>query len=110
MAEESDGYTGGGTVTWETEFGSITMAQSQIYADPGNFACDGDGDGVNEVMPSRAEYDELKEEIIAIKKQVILIDRDNCLEADYKELKEAYEAYEALAKKLRTFKALKDSA
>jgi hypothetical protein len=67
-------------------------------------------DGFEEVMPSRSDYDELKDEIADIKEHIILIDRDNCLEADYKELKAAYDAYEELRDKLRTFKALKDSA
>lgn len=61
----------------------------------------------------QSELDEFKEEtnerLAAIEEQVILINRDNILEEDYKELEEAYNAYNDLRDKLRTFKALKDS-
>ena len=98
-----------GTITLTTEFGSLTMAPSQMNI--GNtINWDVNEGDFNEIGPSKSDYDELREEVAAIKEQIILIDRDNCLEADYKELKEAYKAYEELRDKLRTFKTLKDSA
>lgn len=46
----------------------------------------------------------------ALEDQVLLIRRDVVLEKEYEELKEAWQAYNDLLAKLKTFKALKDSA
>ena len=50
------------------------------------------------------------EYIAKMQKHMAYVDRDNALEEDFEELREAWETYNELLEKLRTFKALKDSA
>lgn len=54
--------------------------------------------------------DEMLERMAKIEEQIVLVRPDQILEEDYKELAEAWKAYNDLAEKLKTFKALKDSA
>lgn len=54
--------------------------------------------------------DEMFGRIEAIEEQIVLVRRDNALEKDFDELKEAWEKYNEILEKLRTFKALQDSA
>ena len=71
--------------------------------------------------PTQSDLDALRDEmkalqeimgdrLDAIEDQIFFVRRDQILEEDYKELKEAWEAYNNLVEKLRTFKRLKDSA
>ena len=54
--------------------------------------------------------DEICKRMDALEEQVVLVQRDTVLEKDFKELKEAWKAYNDLLEKLKTFKALQDSA
>jgi len=58
----------------------------------------------------KAHREIMSDRLDAIEDQIVLVRRDNALEEDYKELKEAWKAYNKLAERLRTFKRLKDSA
>ena len=71
--------------------------------------------------PLNAELNEMKEELAnfkeeinhrleKIEEQMAIVRPDAFLEAEFDELREAYEAYNKLMEKLRTFKALQDSA
>jgi len=103
----------GGTIKLTTEHGSLDMATlkgANVNINGSHVQWDVMANDFQEVHPTRSEIDILKDDVKAMKEQIILIDRDNCLEADYQELKDAYDAYEELRDKLRTFKALKDSA
>jgi len=82
--------------------------------DSGNTVFQWNGVEMTENYPTKTDFDVLKEttekRLSAIEDQVLIIRRDNALEEDYEELKKAWEAYEELRERLRTFKALKDSA
>jgi hypothetical protein len=53
---------------------------------------------------------DITDRIEAIEDQMVIVRRDNALEEEFEELKEAWQAYYDMMDKLRTFKALKDSA
>lgn len=53
---------------------------------------------------------EVNERLAHIEEQMAILRPDEILGEEFDELKEAFEAYNKLMEKLRTFKALKDSA
>ena len=80
-----------------------------------------DGSIFNTLSPTQSDLDALRDEMKALQEimserfnaiedQIFFVRRDQVLEEDYNELKEAWEAYNDLMEKLRTFKRLKDSA
>ena len=88
--------------------GSVVMRWD---SDVGEFA------GVHwddETADLRREFKQHKDEMNAraaeMEDQILLVRRDVLLEEDFEELKEAWNTYNELLKKLRTFKALQDSA
>lgn len=64
--------------------------------------------------PTLEDFEEHKSEVndrlSAIEDQMAIVRRDAILEEDFEELREAWQAYNDLMDKLRTFKALQDSA
>lgn len=74
----------------------------------------GGAEWVSDADKLREEMDEFKKDITdrieAIEDQMVIVRRDNALEEEFEELKEAWQAYYDMMDKLRTFKALKDSA
>ena len=67
-------------------------------------------DFTNEVDIRKRDGITVDKRLAALEEQVLLIHRDEILEEEFEELKEAYQAYNDLLAKLKTFKALKDSA
>ena len=102
----------GGTVTLHGLDGSIYSDGSIISYDASYHI---------QYEPLDAEIQEMKDDIEehakrtdarldAIEDQILIVRRDVLLEEDYKELRDAWQAYNDLVDKLKTFKALKDSA
>ena len=76
--------------------------------------------GTNNTV-SKSDFEEFKQEMVKFSKkmlkriksledQVLVVRRDNAMEKEFEELKEAWEAYNYMLEKLKTFKAIKDSA
>lgn len=113
MSKSRSKDTTGGTITLSGEVCDLNDAV--MHWDGGNIVAH------NSPSPSQADFKKLEEEfkyfrrameerLAAIEDQVVLVKRDAILEHDFKELEEAWEAYNTLLEKLKTFKALQDSA
>ena len=67
-----------------------------------------------ETFATKADFEkhtaEVNDRLSAIEDQMVIVRRDAILEEEFEELKEAWQAYNDLMDKLRTFKALQDSA
>ena len=66
---------------------------------------------IEELTTELREFKEsMEERMAAVEDQIVLVRRDNALEEDFEELREAWEKYNEILDKLRTFKAIQDSA
>ncbi len=63
-----------------------------------------------EELASQSDMASVEQRLEELEDQVLLVRRDAILEEEFEELKEAWQAYNDLLAKLKTFKALKDSA
>lgn len=110
MSSKVDAGSVGGTVTLHD--GPYITDGSIISYDASNHI---------QYEPFDSEIQEMKDDIKehakrtdarldAMEDQVLIVRRDVLLEEEYKELEEAWQAYNDILKKLKTFKALKDSA
>lgn len=85
------------TLNWDESFGQAVFS--------------GNNDELNEIKQQFQEYkNQMNARIAELEDQVVLVRRDVLLEEDFEELKEAWDTYNELLQKLKTFKALQDSA
>jgi protease II len=86
----------------------------QINANADNQWLTGNPFSDNQLTELEERFEEFQDDMIGrienIEEQIVLVRRDNALEEQFEELKEAWDKYNEILDKLRTFKALQDSA
>jgi len=102
------GALDGVTISQDVTDGNVVMRWDGAHGDYGQVHWD------NETEALRKEFKQYKEEMNAriaeMEDQVAIVRRDVALEEEFEELKDAWKSYNEVLEKLRTFKAIKDSA